>query len=64
MVQAGEEIHCLLPQTVIMKYGDKRMKSEGHLLCISQDKGQNWFFPGHEWSGHEQYQIHSAELQF
>jgi hypothetical protein len=43
-VQAGEEIHCLLPQTVIMKYGDKRMKSEGHLLCISQDKGLNWFF--------------------
>jgi hypothetical protein len=43
-VQAGDEIHCILPQTLIMKIGEARMRSEGHLLCISQDKGKNWFF--------------------
>lgn len=43
-VQAGDEIHCIMPQTLIMKFGDKRMRSDGNLLCISQDKGKNWFF--------------------
>jgi hypothetical protein len=43
-VQAGDEIHCILPQTLIMKVGDKRMRSDGNLLCISQDNGKNWFF--------------------
>jgi hypothetical protein len=43
-VQAGDELHCILPQTLIMKIGNKRMRSDGNLLCISQDKGKNWFF--------------------
>ena len=42
---AGDEIHCLLPQKVYMKYGtDKKIVGTGYMLAISSDKGLNWSF--------------------
>lgn len=43
-VKAGEEIHCLVPQTIFMKVPKGKMKSETHLLAVSKDNGNNWFF--------------------
>jgi hypothetical protein len=43
-VIAGDEIHCLVPQTVYMKVPKGKMKSETHLIAVSQDNGANWFF--------------------
>jgi len=42
--QAGNEIHCLVPQTIFMKVQGGKLKTEAHLLAISQDNGSNWFF--------------------
>lgn len=43
-VNAGEEIHCLIPQTILMKVPKGKMKSETYLLAVSKDNGDNWFF--------------------
>lgn len=45
-VAAGDEIHCLVPQTVFMKKtGEKyRIKSETVLIGISKDEGKHWYF--------------------
>jgi len=43
-VMAGDEIHCLVPQTVYMKVPKGKMKSETHLVAVSRDNGVNWFF--------------------
>ncbi len=43
-VKAGQEIHCLIPQIVLMKGPNGKMKSETYLLAISKDNGNNWFF--------------------
>ncbi|MGV3706355.1 MAG: hypothetical protein ACO1NU_13350 [Arcticibacter sp.] len=43
--KAGNEIHCLLPQELIMKYGsDKKIITKGYLLAISSDNGLKWTF--------------------
>jgi hypothetical protein len=43
--KAGDEIHCLLPQKLIMKFGsDKKIITKGYLLAISNDNGSNWTF--------------------
>src|SRR5690606_21538605 len=43
--KAGDEIHCLLPQETIMKFGsDKHIISKGYLLAVSNDNGLNWTF--------------------
>jgi hypothetical protein len=43
-VKAGDEIHCLVPQTLILKLENGKLKSESHLLAISNDQGKNWYF--------------------
>lgn len=43
-VKAGDEIHCLVPQTIFMKVPKGRVKSESYLLAVSKDNGDNWFF--------------------
>jgi hypothetical protein len=41
---AGEELHCLVPQTIIMTVPNGKLVSNSYLLAISQDKGMNWTF--------------------
>jgi hypothetical protein len=43
-VIAGDEIHCLVPQTIFMKVRKGKMKSETQLIAVSRDKGANWYF--------------------
>jgi len=43
-VIAGNEIHCLVPQTVYMKVPKGKIKSETQLIAVSRDKGVNWYF--------------------
>jgi hypothetical protein len=41
---AGEEIHCLVPQKVILENRDGKIISSSHLLAVSADLGENWYF--------------------
>lgn len=43
-VNAGNEIHCLIPQTIFMKVPNGKMKSETYLIAVSKDNGNHWFF--------------------
>ncbi|MDB5128029.1 hypothetical protein [Mucilaginibacter sp.] len=42
--KAGTEIHCLIPETLIMKTSRGRMSAKSNLLAISNDGGKNWSF--------------------
>ncbi len=41
---AGKEIHCLVPQKVILENNDGKIISSSHLLAVSVDLGENWYF--------------------
>ena len=41
---AGEEIHCLIPQKIILENRDGKILSNSHLLAVSADHGKNWYF--------------------
>ena len=41
---AGKEIHCLVPQKIILKNKDGKIISRSHLLAVSVDLGNNWYF--------------------
>jgi hypothetical protein len=43
-VRAGDEIHCLVPQTVTMKVPKGKVRSASYLIGISGDDGKNWYF--------------------
>ena len=43
-VVAGNELHCLIPETITMKLKEGKMVSKSHLLAVSKDKGKNWTF--------------------
>lgn len=43
-VEAGDEIHCLIPQVIYMKIPQGRIRTEASLLAVSRDRGKNWFF--------------------
>ena len=43
-VIAGNEIHCLIPQTIYMKVPKGKMKSETQLIAVSRDNGATWYF--------------------
>ncbi|MBL4677504.1 MAG: hypothetical protein JKY70_15070 [Mucilaginibacter sp.] len=41
---AGDQLHVLFPETVVMKMINGRYISHSHLLGISEDKGKSWTF--------------------
>jgi len=41
---ADEEMHCIVPQEVTMKFGETTFKGVEHLLAASIDKGNSWYF--------------------
>ncbi len=41
---AGEEIHCLVPQKIILKNKEGKIISRSHLLAVSVDLGKHWYF--------------------
>jgi len=44
IITAGKELHAILPQTVINKYGDARFSKTGYFLAVSQNEGKSWTF--------------------
>jgi hypothetical protein len=43
-VMAEGEVHCLLPQTLLLNVPGGKMKAESQLLAISTDNGAHWYF--------------------
>ncbi|GGH02460.1 hypothetical protein [Mucilaginibacter phyllosphaerae] len=42
--KAGTQIHCLLPETIILKMFNGHYVSRSYLLAISNDMGKSWAF--------------------
>jgi hypothetical protein len=42
--KAGTELHCLVPETIVVKMQGKYVSSTSHLLAVSSDKGKRWTF--------------------
>ena len=42
--QAGKELHCILPHTLVLKMEVGYISGMGQLLCISADGGKNWTY--------------------
>lgn len=42
--KAGKEIHCIIPESLVMKTPQGRFSTKSNLLCISGDGGKNWSF--------------------
>lgn len=42
--KAGKELHCVIPQTTVMKVTGGYLTAETPLLCISSDGGKNWTY--------------------
>jgi len=43
-VKAGEEIHTLVLETIIMTVPGGTLTANSYLLAISKDQGNNWYF--------------------
>ena len=41
---AGEELHCLVPQEIVMRVPNGKLISNSFLLAISKDNGKSWYF--------------------
>ena len=44
IIMADDEMHCIVPQEVTMKFGETTFKGVEHLLAASIDKGNSWYF--------------------
>lgn len=42
--KAGKEIHCLLPETLVMSSPKGKIAMHSHLLAVSGDGGKSWSF--------------------
>ncbi len=42
--EAGDELHCIMSQTIELKNSEGTLKSKSYLLGISKNDGKNWFF--------------------
>jgi hypothetical protein len=43
-IKAGTQIHCLLPETIMLNMFNGRYVTRSYLLAISDDKGKSWTF--------------------
>ena len=42
--QAGDELHCLLPQTLKIKSLDGTIINKSYLIAVSLNQGDSWYF--------------------
>jgi hypothetical protein len=42
--KAGDQIHCLLPETLVLKTFSGRYVGRSYLLAVTNDKGKSWTF--------------------
>jgi hypothetical protein len=43
-VKAGDQLHCLIPQTTVIRKPDGTVTAESYLLGVSMDQGDHWYF--------------------
>ncbi len=43
-IKAGEELHCLISQKLVLDTKDQVITTYGYLLGISRDEGKRWYF--------------------
>ncbi len=43
-VKAGDQLHCLIPQTTVIRKPDGTVTTESYLLAVSLDQGNHWYF--------------------
>jgi hypothetical protein len=44
LYKAGNQLHCLIPETIIMKMFNGRYVTRSYLLGVSTDSGKSWTF--------------------
>lgn len=44
IVKAESEIHCIVPQSIVLKVPKGKMYSDSYLLAISKNNGKQWYF--------------------
>ncbi|SFU40154.1 hypothetical protein SAMN05216480_102271 [Pustulibacterium marinum] len=44
LYNAGEELHCLVPQRLVLESNQGTVETESYLLAVSQDEGKTWYF--------------------
>lgn len=44
LFEAGSELHCLVPQKMVMTTPEQTITSDSYLLAISLDQGGRWYF--------------------
>jgi hypothetical protein len=42
--KAGTEIHCLVPQRMVLTTSNSRLVNSGYMLAVSKDGGKFWYF--------------------
>jgi hypothetical protein len=42
--KAGTQIHCLIPESIVLKVTGGHYTSRSYLLAVSNDKGKSWTF--------------------
>ncbi len=42
--KAGTEIHCLVPERIVLTTGNGRLVNNSYLLAVSKDGGKFWYF--------------------
>lgn len=42
--KAGNELHCIIPEQIILKTPKGKIKAIYYILAISKDKGKKWYF--------------------
>lgn len=43
-VKAGDQLHCLISQTTVIRKPDGTVTTESYLLGVSLDEGNHWYF--------------------
>jgi hypothetical protein len=44
LFEAGQELHCLVSQTIVFETPPGKLKQESWLLAISNKEGKDWYF--------------------
>lgn len=43
-LKAGDQLHCLIPQTTVIRKPDGTVTTESYLFGVSVDQGDQWYF--------------------
>jgi hypothetical protein len=43
-LKAGDQLHCLVPETMVVRKPDGKVTTESYLFAVSDDQGNHWYF--------------------